>query len=103
MSTITKTSEHRYYLTYVTGPYGEILIYTFGVLPKDDYEVVNTQNVIECNISLSENERITTEFYTSDNKDYSIFRRKLELLEVYDIPYSSELAVVYPTESEDDN
>lgn len=100
MSELIKRKEHRYYLTYVTGEYSEILMYTFGVLPQDNCNNENTQDVVECNIQLSENESIITEFYTNDDKDYMILIRKLELLEDCDIQYSDILAAVY-NESEE--
>lgn len=102
MSELVKEKKHRYYLTYVTGNHSEILLFSFGVLPKEGYNNTNTTDVIECSIHLSDDEKIITEFYTDSDKDYNIFKRKLEMLEDW-ITYSDELSVVYPTESEEDN
>ena len=100
MSELVKEKKHRFYLTYVTGKHSEILMYTFGVLPKDDCNNDNTQDVVECNVQLSEDEYIRTEFYSDSDKDFYIFKRRLEMLEECNIQYSDELSVVYPTESE---
>lgn len=100
MSELIKEKKHRFYLTYVTNKYAQVLMYTFGVLPKDNCNNDNTQDVIECNVQLSEDEYIRTEFYTDSDKDYYIFRRRLEMFEECNIQYSDELAVVY-NESEE--
>lgn len=100
MSELIKEKKHRYYLTYVTGSRSEILMYTFGILPKEGYTNSNTQDVVECNVQLSEDEYIRTEFYSDSDKDYYILRRRLEMLEECNVQYSDELSVVYPTESE---
>lgn len=100
MSELIKEKKHRYYLTYVTGSRSEILMYTFGILPQDNRNNDNTQDVVECNVQLSEDEYIRTEFYSDSDKDYYIFRRRLEMLEECNIQYSDEISVVYPTESE---
>lgn len=99
MSELIKEKKHRFYLTYVTGKHSEVLLYSFGVLPKEGCNNENTQDVIECNVQLSDDEKIVTEFYTDDDKDYYIFKRRLEMLEDW-TKYSNELSVVYPTESE---
>lgn len=100
MSELVKEKKHRYYLTYVTNKFSNVILYSFGVLPKDNCNNENTQDVIECSIHLSDDEKIVTEFYSNDDKDYYIFRRRLEMLEECNVRYSDELSVVYPTESE---
>lgn len=99
MSELIKEKKHRFYLTLVTGKHSEVLLYSFGVLPKEGCNNENTQDVIECNVQLSDDEKIVTEFYTDDDKDYYLLMSKLEMLESL-ITYSDELSVVYPTESE---
>lgn len=99
MPELVKEKKHRFYLTYVTGKHSEVLMYSFGVLPKEGCNNTNTADVIECNIQLSDDEYIRTEFYTEDDNDFYIFKRRLEMLEDW-TKYSDELSVVYPTESE---
>lgn len=99
MSELIKEKKHRYYLTYVTGSRSEILMYSFGILPKEGCNNTNTTDVVECSIHLSDDEKIVTEFYSDNDKDYFIFQRKIEMLSDW-VLYSDELSVIYPTESE---
>lgn len=100
MSTITKTKEHIYYLTIVTGAYGFITRYTFGVLQSDNPQSL-AENVIECKIKLDDDEcdTILTEFFTHD--EYDDFSRRVDILRSIDnIIYSPKLAVVYDEDDE---